>query len=71
MMSRSFQCATNLPPFTLMQDFVLALALIFISVKDSELKECKISLLFTKDDSAINQWVEIEKEHIKGKLPDA
>ena len=71
MMSRSFQCATNLPPFTFMQDFVPTHTSIFTSVKDSELKECKISLLFTKDNSAIDRWVEIEKEYIKGKLLDA
>ena len=42
-----------------------------MSVKDSELKECKIPLLFTQDDNVVDQWVEIEKEYIKGKLPDA
>ena len=40
-------------------------------MKDSELKECKISLVFTKDDSTVNRWMEIEKDYIKGKLPDA
>ena len=40
-------------------------------MKDSELKECKISLLFTKDDSAVDHWVKIEKDYIKSKLPDA
>ena len=40
-------------------------------MKDSELKECKILLLFTKDNSAVDQWVEIEKDYIKGKLPNA
>ena len=39
-------------------------------MKDSELKECKIPLLFTKDDSAVDRWVKIEKDYIKGKLPD-
>ena len=42
-----------------------------MSVKDSELKECKIPLLFTEDDFAVERWVEIEKDYIKGKLPDA
>ena len=40
-------------------------------MKDSELKKCKIPLLFTEDDNAVDRWVEIEKEYIKGKLPDA
>ena len=40
-------------------------------MKDSELKECKIPLLFIEDDYTVNRWVEIEKDYIKGKLPDA
>ena len=40
-------------------------------MKDSELKECKIPLVFTEDDFAMERWVEIEKDYIKGKLPDA
>ena len=48
-----------------------ALASIFTTVKDSELKECKISLLFSEDDSIVDRWIEIEKDYIKGKLPDA
>ena len=40
-------------------------------MKDSELKECKITLLFTEDDSTVDWWVEIEKNYIKGKLPNA
>ena len=40
-------------------------------MKDFELKECKIPLLFTEDDSAVDRWVEIDKDYIKGKLPDA
>ena len=40
-------------------------------MKDSKLKECKIPLLFIEDDYAVDQWVEIEKDYIKGKLPDA
>ena len=40
-------------------------------MKVSELKECKIPLLFTKDDFAVERWVEIEKDYIKGKLLDA
>ena len=47
------------------------LASIFTSVKDSELKECKTPLLFTEDDFAVERWVEIEKDYIKGKLSDA
>ena len=39
-------------------------------MKDSKLKECKIPLLFTEDDSAVDRWVEIEKDYIKGKLPN-
>ena len=54
MMSISFQWATNLPPSTLMENFVPTLASIFTSVKDSKLKECKIFLLFTKDDSIVD-----------------
>ena len=40
-------------------------------MKDFELKDYKIPLLFTKDNSAVDRWVEIEKDYIKGKLPDA
>ena len=40
-------------------------------MKDYELKECKIPLLFTEDNSAVDWRVEIEKDYIKGKLPDA
>ena len=40
-------------------------------MKDSELKECKIPLMFTEDDFVVERWVEIEKDYIKGKLPDA
>ena len=40
-------------------------------MKDSKLKECKIPLLFTEDNSAVDHWVDIEKDYIKGKLPDA
>ena len=40
-------------------------------MKDSELKTCKIPLLFTEDNSTVDRWVEIEKEYIKVKLPDA
>ena len=54
MMSRSFPSATNTLPLPCMQDFVLALVSIFTNVKDSELKDYKISLLFTDNDSAIN-----------------
>ena len=54
-----------------MQDFVLALTLTFTNVKDSKLKDYKIPLLFTEDNSVVNQWVDIEKDYIKGKLPDA
>ena len=71
MMSRSVQCSTNLPTFPLLQNFVPALASIFTSVNDSELKESKIPLLFTEDNSTMDRWVEIEKEYIKKKLPDA
>ena len=71
MMSRSFQCSNNSPPFTFMENFIPTLALIFTSMKDSELKECKISLLFTKDNSTVDRWMEIEKEYIKAKLSDA
>ena len=55
----------------LLQNFVPALASIFTNVKDSKLKECKIPLLFTEDDSVVDRWVEIEKDYIKGKLPDS
>ena len=40
-------------------------------MKDFELKECKIPLLLIEDDSAVDRWVEIEKEYIKDKFPDA
>ena len=40
-------------------------------MKDSELKECKIPLLFTEDDSVVDRWIKIEKDYIKGKLSDA
>ena len=40
-------------------------------MKDSELKEYKIPLLFTEDNFAVERWVEIKKDYIKGKLPDA
>ena len=66
MMSRSIQCATNLPPFTLMQNFILTLASIFTGTLSSR---SKILLLFTKDDSVVDRWVENE-EYIKGKLLD-
>ena len=59
------------PCLLLLQNFVPALASIFTSVKDSELKECKIPLLFTEDDFAVERWVEIEKDYIKSKLPNA
>lgn len=71
MTTRSFQSATNTPAVLRMQDFIPALASIFTNVKDSELRDCKIPLLFIEDDSAVDRWVEIEKEYIKGKLPDA
>ena len=54
-----------------MQDFVLALTSIFTNVKDFELKDCKISLLFIVDDSTIDCLVEIEKDYTKWKPPDA
>jgi hypothetical protein len=71
MTTSSLESATNTSSVSRMQDFVPALASIFTNVKDSELKDCKIPLLFTEDDSAVDRWVEIEKEYIKGKLPDA
>ena len=70
-LSRSLLCSTDSPSPPILQNFVPALASIFTSVKDSELKECKIPLLFTEDDFAVERWVEIEKDYIKGKLPDA
>ena len=70
MMNRFVQCASNSPPFTLMQNFVPALTSILTNVKDFEIKEYKIPLLFSEDDSAIDRWVEIEKGYIKGKLLD-
>ena len=60
-----------MPSLPVLQNFVSALASIFTSVKDSELKECKIPLLFTEDNFAVERWVEIEKDYIKGKLSDA
>ena len=71
MLSRSLWCSTDSLSHPIVQNFVPALASIFMSVKDSELKECKIPLLFTEDDYAIDRWVEIEKDYIKCKLPDA
>ena len=71
MLSRSLWCSTDSTSLLDLQNFIPALASIFTSVNDSELKECKIPLLFTKDDSAVERWVEIEKDYIKGKLPDA
>ena len=71
MLSRSLWCSTNSLSHPVVQNFVPALASIFTSVKDSELKECKIPLLFTEDDYAVDWWVEIEKAYIKGKLPNA
>ena len=71
MLSRSLSCSIDSPSLPVLQNFVLALASIFTSVKDPELKECKSPLLFTKDDFAVKRWVEIEKDYIKGKLPDA
>ena len=71
MLSRSFWCSTNSLSHPVVQNFVPTLASIFMSVKDFELKECKIPLLFTEDDYAVVRWVEIEKDYIKGKLPDA
>ena len=71
MLSRSLKCFTDSPSLPVLQNFVPALASIFTSVKDSELKECKIPLLFTEDDFAVERWVEIKKDYIKGKLPDA
>ena len=40
-------------------------------MKDFELKDYKILLLFIEDDSIVDRWVEIEKENIKRKLLDA
>ena len=71
MLSRSLWCSTDSTTLLDLQNFVPAPASIFTSVKDSELKECKISLLFSKDDLAVERWVENEKDYIKGKLPDA
>ena len=71
MTTSSLGSATNTFSVSRIQDFVPALASIFTNVKDSELKDCKIPLLFTEEDSAVDRWVEIEKEYIKGKLPDA
>ena len=71
MMTISFQSAINTPPVPHMQDFVPILASIFTNVKNSELKDCKILLLFTEDNSAADRWLEIEKEYIKENLPDA
>ena len=71
MLSRSLWCSTDLLSHLVVQNFVPALASIFTSVKDSELKECKIPLLFTEDDYAVDRWVETEKDYIKGKLLDA
>ena len=71
MLSRSLWCSTDSLSHPIVQNFVPALASIFTSVKDSELKECKIPLLFIEDDYAVDRWVEIEKDYIKGKLPDA
>ena len=71
MLSRSLWCSTDSPSLLDLQNFVPALASIFMSVKDSELKECKIPLLFIEDDFAVERWVEIRKDYIKGKLPDA
>ena len=71
MLSRSLWCSTDSLSHPVVQNFVPALASIFTSVKDSELKECKIPLLFTEDDYTVDRWVEIEKDYIKGKLPDA
>ena len=71
MLSRSLWCSTDTLSHPVVQNFVPSLASIFTSVKDSELKECKIPLLFTEDDYAVDRWVEIKKDYIKGKLPDA
>ena len=40
-------------------------------MKDSKLKEYIIPLFFIEDDSVMDRWVEIEKDYIKGKLPNA
>ena len=50
MLSRSLWCSTDSLSHPVVQNFVPALASIFTSVKDSELKECKIPLLFIEDD---------------------
>ena len=71
MLSKSLWCFTDSLSHPDVQNFVPALASIFTSVKDSELKECKIPLLFTEDDYAVDRWVEIKKDYIKGKLPVA
>ena len=71
MLSRFLWCSTDLFSLSVVQNFIPALASIFTSVKDSELKECKIPLLFIEDDYAVDRWVEIKKDYIKGKLPDA
>ena len=71
MLSKSLLCSTDLPSLLVLQNFVPALTSIFTSVKDSELKECKIPLLFIEDNFAVKRWVEIEKDYIKGKLSDA
>jgi hypothetical protein len=54
MTTSSLESATNTSSVSRMQDFVPALASIFTNVKDSELKDCKIPLLFTEDDSAVD-----------------
>ena len=71
MLSRSLWCSTDSLSHPVVQNFVPALASIFTSVKDFELKECKIPLLFIEDDYAVDRWVEIKKDYIKGKLLDA
>ena len=71
MLSKSLWYCTDSLSLPVLQNFVPALASIFMSVKDSELKECKIPLLFTEDDYAVDRWVEIKKDYIKGNLPDA
>ena len=53
------------------KDVVREKASIFTNVKESELRDCKIPLLFIENDTAVDQWVEIEKQYMKGKLPDA
>ena len=71
MLSTSLFCCTDSPSLPVVQNFVPALASIFTIVKDSELKECKIPLLFTEADYAVERWMEIKKDYIKGKLSDA